>query len=153
MRKWFELQFEKEVGWSDFGQKWQFDHVIPVTYFNPYDEAELKLCWNFTNIRVTQFQENKEGGHWFDVLAAKRYFEELYKETFYPPCGKLLKKIGRIESSQMINVEKQQAFLNENRPYLDNIENYSMLEFELLNRGRNISEVKKELEILKKFEN
>src|ERR1035437_6748709 len=132
LRKWFEAQFEKGIGWGDFAKNWQFDHIIPVTYFDSSNEAELKLCWNFTNIRVEQFQRNKDRGNRLDVLAAKRYFEELY---------------------EMINSEKQQAFIIENRPYLDLIENYSAFEFELINSGRNISEVKKEIAFLKKFEN
>ncbi|MDP9230944.1 MAG: hypothetical protein M3O67_09780, partial [Bacteroidota bacterium] len=153
MRKWFEAQFEKGIGWSDFAKKWQFDHIIPVTYFDSSNEAELKLCWNFTNIRVKQFQRNKDRSNRLDVLAAKRYFEELYKKTLYVPCRKLLEKIDKIELSEMVSSEKQQAFIIENRPYLDMIENYSVFEFELLNSGRNIDEVKKEIEFLKKFEN
>jgi hypothetical protein len=153
LRKWFEAQFEKGIGWSDFAKNWQFDHIIPVTYFDSSNEAELKLCWNFTNIRVEQFQRNKDRGNRLDVLAAKRYFEELYKKTLYAPCRKLLEKIDKIELSEMISSEKQQAFIIENRPYLDMIENYSAFEFELINSGRNISEVKKEIAFLKKFEN
>jgi hypothetical protein len=53
----------------------------------------------------------------------------------------------------MISSEKQQAFIIENRPFLEMIENYSEFEFELLNRGRNINEVEKEIAFLKKFEN
>ncbi len=153
LRNWFELQFESEIGWNDFGQKWQFDHIIPVTYFDSSKEVELKLCWNFTNIRVEQFQRNKDRGNRLDILAAKGYFEELYIKTLYNPCRKLLEKINKIELSEMISSEKQQAFIIENRPFLEMIENYSEFEFELLNRGRNINEVEKEIAFLKKFEN
>ena len=153
IRKWFETQFENGIGWNDFAKKWQFDHIIPVTFFDSSNEAELKLCWNFTNIRIEQFQRNKDRGNRLDVLAARGYFEELYKKTLYEPCRKLLEKIEKIELSEMISSEKQQTFIIENRPYLDIIENYSAFEFELLNRGRSINEVKKEIAFLKKFEN
>ncbi|MFI5132361.1 MAG: hypothetical protein ACHQFX_20330, partial [Chitinophagales bacterium] len=33
LRKWFEMQFSDNIAWGDFGKKWQFDHIIPVTYF------------------------------------------------------------------------------------------------------------------------
>jgi len=87
-----------------------------------------------------------------DVSAAKGYFEELYKATLYLPCLKLLEKIDKIELSEIVSSKKQQKFINESRPYLDMIENYSAFEFELLNSGRTVEEVKKEIDFLKKFD-
>ena len=78
MRQWFEYQFQKEIGWDNFGKMWQFDHIIPVTYFDFSKEEELKMCWNFTNLIVEEFKKNKERGHRLDVLAANNYFKELY---------------------------------------------------------------------------
>jgi len=153
LRKWFEIQFENGITWDDFGKKWQFDHIVPVTYFDFSDEAELKLCWNFTNIRVEALQKNKDRGNRLDILAAKDFFEELYKKTLYPVCREILEKIYKIELSEMVSTEKQQAFIIENRSYLNMIETYTAFDFELLNSGRDISEVKKEIEFLKKFEN
>jgi hypothetical protein len=151
MRKWFEYQFENEIGWKDFGKKWQFDHIIPVTYFDFTDEKDLKLCWNFTNLRVEGFQQNKDRAIRVDVLGAKSYFNELYEKTQYKPCKDLLEKIGRIELSELMSSEQQQAFLLEYRDYLKHIENFSSFEFELLNSGRPIDEVQKEIEFLKKY--
>jgi len=151
IRNWFEMQFEEHVGWDDFAKKWQFDHIIPVTYFDFADELELKLCWNFTNLRVECLQVDKDNSNWLDVLTAKGFFEELYKKTLYRPCLQLLEKIDKIESSEIMHSERQQAFITENRSYLDMIENYSSFEFELLNNGRTIDEVIKEVNFLKKF--
>lgn len=151
LRKWFEMQFKNGITWEDFGKKWQFDHVIPVTYFNFQDETELKLCWSFINLRVEPFQLNKERGNRLDVLAAKAYFEELYKKTFYRPCLRLLEKIDQIEFSAIVSTEAQQNFIAEHRDYLEMIEDYSVFEFELLNRGRSIEEVRKEIDFLKKM--
>jgi len=149
LRKWFEMQFASDTSWDDFGKKWQFDHIIPVTYFDFEDEAELKMCWNFTNLRVEQFQRNKDRGNRIDVLAAKGYFENLYNKTLYMPCLKLLEKIDKIELSAIGSTESQQAFIMEYRAYLDMIEGYSIFEFELLNSGRSIEEVKKEIDFFK----
>ena len=149
LRKWFEMQFDSDTSWDDFGKKWQFDHIIPVTYFDFEDEAELKMCWNFTNLRVEQFQRNKDRGNRTDVLAAKGYFENLYNKTLYKPCLKLLEKIDKIELSAIASTESQQAFIMEYRAYLDMIEGYSIFEFELLNSGRSIEEVKKEIDFFK----
>ena len=151
IRKWFEYQFDNEIGWGDFGTKWQFDHIIPVTYFDFANEKDLKLCWNFTNLRVEAFQRNKDRGNRIDVLGAKRYFTELYEKTQYKACNDLLEKIGQIELSELLSSEQQQAFLLKHRDYLKHIENYSSFEFELLNSGRPIDEVQKEIELLSKY--
>lgn len=151
MRQWFEHQFQDGIGWDNFGKLWQFDHIIPVTYFDFSDVSELKLCWNFTNIRVEQFQKNKDRGNRLDVLAAKNYFKELYDKTNYSPCKKLLEKIDRIEFSEFVSTEPQQVFIREHMDYLTMIEDYSFFEFELLNTGRSIEEVKKEIAFQKNF--
>jgi hypothetical protein len=151
LRKWLEIQFVPRMGWEDFGKKWQFDHIVPVTYFDFSNEDELKMCWNFTNLRVEKFQLTKDQGNRLDVLVAKGFFQELYKKTNYAPCLRLLEKIDQIELSDILSSEKQEAFILTNRPYLDMIENYSAFEFELLNSGRTLSEVKKEIDFLKKF--
>lgn len=145
------MQFPVGIGWDDFAKKWQFEHIVPVAYFDFGLEEELKMCWNFTNIRVELFELNKDTGNRLDVLAAKGYFETLYKTTLYKPCLALLEKINKVELSEVINSEKQQAFIMEHRTYLDVIDNYSSFEFELLNSGRTIREVIKEVDFLKKF--
>ncbi|MFT3979180.1 MAG: hypothetical protein QM687_01835 [Ferruginibacter sp.] len=151
MRKWFEYQFPESIGWEDFATKWQFDHIIPVTYFDFKDEEDLKLCWNFINLRVEYFQPNKDKGNRLDVLGAKNYFKELYESTQNNMALKLLQKIDRIELSEMVSTEGQKQFLKEMNEYLDHINGYSVFEFEMLNRGRTLEDVQKEMDILKKF--
>ena len=151
MREWFEMQFPEGLGWDDFATQWQFDHIVPVTYFDFSKEEELKMCWNFTNIRVELLQQNKDRGNRLDVLAAKGFFNELYNKTNYQPCLRLLEKIDRLEISEFISTEKQHAFITAHRSYLDMIANYSTFEFELLNMGRTVDEVVKEVNFLKKF--
>ncbi len=149
LRQWFEYQFTGNLGWDDFGKKWQFDHIIPVAYFDFLKENELMMCWNFTNIRVEKFQLNKDRGNRLDVLNAKNYFQELYEKTKYEPCLKLLYKIDEIEVSEFVSTEAQQLFIIEHKDYLEMIKGYSIFEFELLNRGRSIEEIKKEIDFLK----
>jgi len=150
LRRWFEMQFDGDTSWEDFGKKWQFDHIIPVTYFDFENEADLKMCWNFTNLRAGQIQGNKDRASRIDILAAKGYFEILYNKTHYMPCLKLFEKIEKIERLATPSTESQQAFIMGNRAYLDAIEGYSIFEFELLNSGRSIEEVKKEIDFFKK---
>ena len=152
MRQWFEYQFVNDESWENFGTRWQFDHIIPVTYFDFSIEAELKMCWNFTNLRVEHFQENKDRGNRVDVLAAKNYFKELFEKTGYLQCYQLLKKIDEIEISDLISTEQQQKFIQNHLDYLKTIEGYSFFEFELLNSGRSIDEVRKEIEFAKSLQ-
>jgi len=150
IRLWFEYQFTNNLDWKDFGEKWQFDHIIPVTYFDHSDEKELRLCWNFTNLRVEPFQLNKNRGNRIDVIGAKSYFDELYLKTGYPITKELRDKIARIELSELLSSEPQQKFLTDHIDYLSQIENYSSFEFELINLGRSIEEVRKETAFYKK---
>jgi hypothetical protein len=149
LRKWFEYQFKDGIGWDDFASKWQFDHIIPVNYFEFTDELDLRLCWNFTNIRVEFNNRNREGGNRIDVLGAKRYFQELYNATQYKPCLQLLNKIDEIEVSELSSSQAQLDFVRQHREILEHVESYTAFEFELLNRGRSMEEVKKEIVFLK----
>lgn len=151
MRLWFEYQFENGLNWDSFGKEWQFDHIVPVTYFDFADEQELKMCWNFTNLRVERIQKNKDRGARLDVLAAKDYFKRLYEETSYQICRKLLDKIDQIELSEFVSTDAQRNFITTHKEYLQMIDNYSAFEFELLNIGRTVAEVNNEIAIIKKF--
>lgn len=110
------------------------------------------MCWNFTNIRVELIQKNKDRGARLDVLAAKGYFKRLFDETQYQVCSKLLEKIDQIELSEFVSTESQRNFISSHREYLKMIEGYSFFEFELLNMGRSIEDVNKEIAFIKKFD-
>lgn len=152
MRKWFGSQFKEGIGWETFGVNWQFDHIIPVTYFDFAEEEDLKLCWNFINIRVDPMEPGKDKGTRLDMLSARNFFQELWKKTQYLVCQQLLNKIDEIELTETISSVAQQAFIKEHEYYLKSIEGYSAVEFELLNKGRSIEEVKKESQFIKNFD-
>lgn len=150
IRKWFEYQFSKGLSWENFAKEWQFDHIIPVVYFDHSSDKELRLCWNFINLRVEPLQLNKNRGSRIDVLGAKSYFDEIHLKTGYSMAKALRNKITEIELSELASSEPQQKFLADHKEYLEHIENYSVFEFELLNNGRSIDEVNKEIAFLKK---
>jgi hypothetical protein len=150
-RAWIATQFTSDLSWNSFGKNWQFDHIIPVTYFDFAEDEELALCWNFINIRVERIQHSKDRGNRVDVLMAKDYFASLYKETGYEVCQELLRKIERIEIAEMIPTSNQKEFIIQHKDYLSHIEGFTSYEFELLNSGRDIEEVKKEAELIKKL--
>jgi len=124
-----------------------------VAYFNFEDENDLKLCWNFTNLRVEPIDLGRKKTQRVDVIASKAYFKKLYDTTDYLPCLRLLEKIDRIELLELKNSQKQFEFIVQHRAYLKMIEDYSSFEFELLNRGRTVEDVDKEIAFLKKLSN
>ncbi|RYY68322.1 MAG: hypothetical protein EOO13_12635 [Chitinophagaceae bacterium] len=152
IRLWFEYQLTPDIGWQDFGSKWQFNHIIPVTYFNFSEPSDLRLCWNFVNIRAEVITD-REPGTSLDLLGAKGYFKELFDASGNTVAGQLLDKIASLENKEKINNEGQLRFINEKKDFLKQISGYTVNEFEMINRGRSPQEVEKEMAILKKFSN
>ena len=150
-RQWIDYQFDEETNWENFSELWQFDHIIPVTYFDFKEENDLRLCWNFTNIRIEKLQLNKNQENRIDVLGAKSYFESLFKNTGYLLCEKMLEKIVRIELSQLASNEKMERFVKEKKPILDIMATFSAYEYDKLNSGSTIEEILNEREFIKKY--
>jgi hypothetical protein len=73
-------------------------------------------------------------------------------KTQYPICRDLLNKIDQIEQAEIVNTMAQEAFIREHADYLSLLEGYSSFEFEMLNSGRSLEEVRKESEFIKNFE-
>jgi hypothetical protein len=130
-REWIGLQFEDGQTWDNFSEAWQFDHIIPVAYFAFNSEEDLRLCWNFTNIRVET--PGKTPG--IDVLGAKTYFQTLYTRSGYPICQGMLQKIEALEAAPHGHTGKQERFLVEHSPYLKTIATFSEYEYAQLNEG------------------
>jgi hypothetical protein len=150
-RKWIALQFTDGQDWDHFSVSWQFDHVVPVAFFDLKKEEDLILCWNFLNIRVQSIDKNKQPGKIPEILAARSYFKQLYQLTRHPFCKKMLDKIDNIEQTVVINTEKQAAFITEKHDYLVKLANFSAYDYDQLNAGTDIDRVIEEQNLLKKF--
>jgi hypothetical protein len=150
-REWIELQFDKETNWDNFSKTWQFDHIVPVVYFDFEKDSDLKLCWNFINIRIERIELNKNRGHRIDVLGAKTYFEKLYRETGYNLCGEMVNKIEQIEVSQIESSAGLEGFIKENKQYLETIASFSPYEYDRLNEGIELEQILEERAFSNKF--
>ena len=148
-RKWIEIQFDGDMNWENFSKTWQFDHIVPVAYFDFGNEADLRLCWNFVNIRTEKLHLNKNRGHRIDVLAAKAYFEALFATTNYQVCLEMIKKIETIEVSQIESNTILEAFVSANKGHIETIASFSAYEFVQLNNGLSVEEVLRERAFLK----
>ena len=151
LRQWFEAQFTEELNWDNFGKAWQFDHIVPTTYFDYSNEDDLKLCWSFINIRVEKLQLNKNRGNRIDLLAVRPYFQDLYDKTGYSLCPKMLQKINSIEVSNIESRPSTENFIIEKKALLEHITGFTNDEFNLLNQGMTADQILLEREILRKF--
>ena len=150
-RNWIEIQFTKELSWENFGSAWQFDHIVPVAYFDFSIEEDLVLCWNFSNIRVERIDLNKNRGNRIDVMAVKPYFEALYNKTGFSLCLKMIDKISKIEVSSVVSEPLIEDFIFKNKKDLETISTLSKEEFNRLNAGNSLDDILLEREIIKKF--
>ena len=150
-RKWIELQFTPDLNWDNFGSDWQFDHIVPVAYFDFNVEEDLKLCWNFINMRVEKLENNKNRGNRIDVMAVKPYFLDLFNKTGHSYCQKMLEKLEQIEVSGLGDNPAIEDFIKSNKEYLDTLATLNEDEYASLNQGKPVEDILLEREILKKF--
>ncbi|MEI6947536.1 hypothetical protein V9K67_10110 [Paraflavisolibacter sp. H34] len=149
-REWIEQQFDEECSWENFSDAWQFDHVVPIAHFDFEDEADLRLCWNFTNIRVALV--NAEGKrNRITPLAAKAYFEDLYRKTGYEVCRRMMEKIEQIEEEQVGGNERLEDFIRRQKSHIDLLVTFTSYDFDRLNTGTDIADITFEKEFIKKF--
>lgn len=180
LREWFELQFTNQLNWENFGTAWQFEHIVPLAYFDFEIEADLYLCWNFINIRVENkawgqegMGEKRHGGMeairkegmgaegkrqegmkelWLvDVLGAKEYFKASHKNTGFSVCEKMVSKIEAIEASMAAPIPALENFVLKQKDWLENIASLTKEEFLRFNAGMPVEDLLLEREILKKF--
>jgi hypothetical protein len=155
LRKWIEIQFEDGMNWANFSKSWQFDHIVPLAYFDFEDQADLRLCWNFTNIKAEKLARDKKETRVtgrLDLLGSKAYFSKLFERTHYQICREMVSKIEKIEAFQLENAVNLGKFMVENSSYLESISTFSYYEFLSLNEGTGLEQIKKDREFLKRFE-
>jgi len=150
-RNWIEIQFTEGINWGNFGSAWQFDHIVPVAYFDFSLEEDLILCWNFSNIRVEVIDLNKNKGNRIDIISIKLYFQGLYNKTGFSLCLKMIDKISRIEVSNIVGEPAIEDFIITNKEQIDMASALSKEEFNRLNTGNTLKEIFLEREIIKKF--
>lgn len=151
LRHWFELQFTEGLNWENFGKAWQFDHIVPATYFDYSNEEDLLLCWSFINMRVEKIDPADAMGARIPVMAVRPYFQDLYTKTGLSICRKMLAKIESIEASGTENSSLIEDFINQHKDTLEKIAGLSTEEFAKLNGGMPVEDILLEREILRKF--
>ena len=57
MRAFIEHQFRDGMSWENFTDNWQVGHIVPLALFNQTDSEELRICWNWINIRPVSLSQ------------------------------------------------------------------------------------------------
>jgi hypothetical protein len=149
LRSWFEMQFSNGLSWENFGQAWQFEHIIPIAWFDTSVEEELKACWSFLNIRVARIGDS---AYQSDLLFARQYFETLYEKTGLKGCLYYLKKLNSIlVEKAIIPLGEILDFIKANQIALEAIPTFSKEEYEQYLETGSAKSILLEREILKKF--
>jgi hypothetical protein len=150
-RQWIEMQFDEDTNWTNFSKKWQFEHIVPINYFDFLNKDDLRLCWNFVNVRVSKIDSNQNPSSRLDVLSAKTYIKQVFDKTGYFRCQELIQKIETIEASQLKANDKLELFILENINSLADIRNFSQDDFERVNDGMSIDDILSENRLLAKY--
>ena len=148
LREWVSLQFSPDQDWGNFGKNWQFEHIIPVSWFNTDAEEELKACWNFLNIKVAS-TENTGGQS--DLLFALDYFQKLFQETNFNGCLFYINKVKTILAKQSTKSLSIIQFIQRKHADLEALRGFTHEEYQYYLETNSVKTVLTEREILKKF--
>jgi len=150
-RNWIELQFTEGLNWDNFGTAWQFDHIVPVTFFDFEQEQDLYLCWNFINIRVERLGEQNNKANKTALLVVRNYFEDLFNKTDFQVCRQMVDRIQQMEAAVIMYNPKQENYLKENKGKVEALIGLTAGEMSLFNQGTSLKDILLQKEILKKF--
>lgn len=148
VRKWIKIQFTGDLKWENFGTAWQFEHLLPLSFFDFNLKEDLQLCWNFTNISVARLGDDVKKT---DLLSLKGHFDRLFEKSGYPICKRMADRIRLLEGAQLPFVSLVEEFLIEKKYELEKMESFSAEEFNRLNQGISLRDLLLEKEILSKF--
>lgn len=151
LRNWFQLQFTGDMQWDNFGKSWQFGHIVPASYFDYANEADLYLCWNFINLRAERIDTRKTMDTVQGPIAVKAYFQALYDKTGFSMCMKMLDKLNMLESQNNNVLPALEEYLTKNKPDLEHISGLSKEDFLRYAQGTPVADILLEKEILRKF--
>lgn len=84
-------------------------------------------------------------------MAVKPYFKNIYDKTGYSVCLRMIAKINKIETLNIVSNPAIEYFIINNKEQLEKIAVLSKDEFNNLNLGMSLNDIYLEREIIKKF--
>ena len=150
-RTWIALQFVDGLSWDNYGSLWQFDHIVPLAYFNLTDDDDLKLCWHFINIGITKLDDVVGSKPKIDVITIKPYFENMLSQTNFTVCAKMVEKINMLIDNINTSNKALDRFITEKKDELEALQTLTAKEYVRINKGETLKDILMEQIILKKY--
>jgi hypothetical protein len=57
-KKWMESQFDENMIWSNHGDYWHIDHIIPIDAWDLTKAEDIKKCFHWSNMQPLEKGEN-----------------------------------------------------------------------------------------------
>lgn len=85
--KWIEYQFDSNMSWDNQGSYWDIDHVQPCSSFDLTNEDNIKLCYNWKNLRPLEKRENYRKNNKIDndIISNHKNIVELFINLYPVP--------------------------------------------------------------------
>ena len=71
--KWIEFNFDENMTWENQGTYWDVEHIKPCASFNLLIEDDIKLCFNWKNLRPCEKTENNKKSDTIDKKLIEYY--------------------------------------------------------------------------------
>ena len=79
LKKWLESNFYNNMSWDNYGLYWDIDHVIPVSAFDFSDENNIKLCYNWINLKPLEKMVNIKKSNKIDNVYIYKQINDVQK--------------------------------------------------------------------------
>ena len=58
--QYLEQMFNQNIGWDNYGEYWEIDHIKPIDAFDLNDETQLYEAFKYTNTQPLKKEDNRE---------------------------------------------------------------------------------------------
>ncbi len=84
VRNWIEFQFTSEMNWDNYGEYWNFDHIIPYDNFDLTTQEMQHICCKWSNIQPLLSSKNSGKKNKIDefLIDEKRILAQKFKQEF-----------------------------------------------------------------------
>jgi len=98
LRRFLEFQFNGRMSWDNFGTVWKIGHVLPLREFDQTKEEDLKLCWNWINLRPVRETSSRNAYSGVEALRILEWREKFFKDN--PVIGELMRRAAIVSDGE-----------------------------------------------------
>jgi hypothetical protein len=109
LKKWFEFNFDENMSFDNRGSYWHIDHIIPCSSFDLTNQEEIYKCYNWTNLRPLEKNENILKSNHIDnnlSLYYKAKSKEFLKTLTYNIENNFYTLLPEVKDLTLINSEE-----------------------------------------------